>query len=67
MQTTHLNGEQIEYLLALLNDRARRLRDEHSAILKSKHMGMTHVRGIISLMEMNNQTISDLERMKKEV
>lgn len=67
MQATHLNAEQIEYLLALLQDRAGRLREEQSSILKSKYLGMTHVRGIISLMEMNNQIISDLERMKKEV
>jgi hypothetical protein len=67
METTQLNPMQIEYLLTLLQEKGRRLRDEHTSALKSKYMGMEVIRQIISAMENNNQLISDLERMKKEV
>jgi hypothetical protein len=67
METTQLNPSQIEYLLALLDDRARRLRGEYSSALKSKSIGIEVIHQIISAMEENNQLVSDLERMKKEV
>ena len=67
MEITQLNPMQIEYLLSLLQEKGRWLRDEHTSVLKSKYMGMEVVRQIISAVENNNQLISDLERMKKEV
>ena len=67
MEITQLNPMQIEYLLSLLQEKGRRLLDEHTSVLKSKYMGMEVVRQIISAVENNNQLISDLERMKKEV
>lgn len=67
METTQLNPSQIEYLLALLDERASRLRAEYSSALKSKNSGMEVIHRIIGAMEENNQLVSDLERMKKEV
>jgi len=61
-----MNVEQIEYLLKLLDDKSKRLHEEHKAILKSKHLGLNHVNAIISAMELNNELIVHLQRMKKE-
>lgn len=67
METTQLNPSQIEYLLALLDERASRLRGEYYSALKSKSSGIEVINRIISVMEENNQLVSDLQRMKKEV
>jgi len=60
-----LSEKQIEYLLVLLRDRWKTIREEHTAVLKDKKSGMDLVDRILQQMETNNQLITDLEKMKR--
>lgn len=62
-----MNEKQIDYVLTLLREKSKSLHEEHKAVLKSKHLGMTHVNAVINNMGMNNELIVQLEKMKKEV
>lgn len=62
-----MNEHQIDYVVRILQEKKEHLNDQYQSILRSKALGMHHINGVLQLMELNNDTILQLNKMKREV
>jgi len=62
-----MNSNQIDYLIKMLHKDKEHLNNQYQVVLKSKQFGIAHVDRIVEAMQFNNNIVSELEKMKKEV
>jgi hypothetical protein len=62
-----MNMNQVDYLLGLLHKDKEHLNNQYQVVLKNKQLGINYIDRILEAMQINNNIVIELEKMKKEV